>query len=245
MCKEHDCIGSLIPDNTYGRKAFLKVGAAGVGGVLFAGISGGFGLSKAWAQPSQGDSRASLVQEFRDASRKHEVPMPLLMAIGYVNTRWEMPPQEISAYEDGDTHGWGGYGIMALVKNPSSDTLGEAAELTGISEEELKSDRAANIMGGAALLAASQGENKPGDVGEWFRALGGEGRPSRGAEDVDSTAGIGGGELYAAQVFETLRDGVSKRTQEGEEVSLSAQQLSRDTDQKVSEQISAAPGEEE
>jgi hypothetical protein len=47
------------------------------------------------------------------------------MAMGYVNTRWEMPQPEANAYERGDPHGWGSYGIMALVQNPYSDTLGE------------------------------------------------------------------------------------------------------------------------
>jgi len=47
------------------------------------------------------------------------------MAMGYVNTRWEMPQPEANAYERGDPHGWGPYGIMTLVQNPYSDILGE------------------------------------------------------------------------------------------------------------------------
>jgi hypothetical protein len=47
---------------------------------------------------------------------------------------------------------------MALVRNPSADTLGEASRLTGISTEKLKTDRRSNIFGGAALLARSRGE---------------------------------------------------------------------------------------
>jgi hypothetical protein len=57
-------------------------------------------------------------------------------------------PPDANEYEEGSLHGWGSYGIMALVQNPYSDTLGEASRLTGIPEEELKTDRAANIRGG-------------------------------------------------------------------------------------------------
>ncbi len=242
MQREHDGSATVVSGNALGRRDFLKISATGVGGALFIGA---LGSSSAVAQTpgnGGGSSRATLVQEFREAAREYDVPLPVLLAIGYVNTRWEMPPPEASAYERGDPHGWGGHGIMALVQDPSSDTLAEAAELTGISEEELKRDRASNIKGGAALLAASQGDDKPGNVAEWFQALGGDGRPSRGAEEIDSTSGVGGGELYASQVFETLGSGARKRTQDGEDISLSAQQLSGEIRQRISDRISAVPG---
>ena len=38
-------------------------------------------------------------------------------------------------------------------------------------------------------------------------------------------AGIGGGELYADQVFETLKKGASARTKSGEHISLPPQSL--------------------
>lgn len=243
MYREHRSTASAEPaTHELKRGEFLKMGAVGIGGTLFIGALGsGSALAQSRAEET-GNSRATLVQEFREAAREYEVPLPVLMAIGYVNTRWEMPPADASAYERGDPHGWGGFGIMALVQNPSSDTLGEAAELTGISEEELKRDRASNILGGAALLAASQGDDKPGNVAEWFQALGGDGRPSQGAEVVESTSGVGGGELYAAQVFETVGSGARKRTGDGEDISLPAEQLSGEVRRRISERISAVPG---
>ena len=39
---------------------------------------------------------------------------------------------------------------------PSADTLGRAADATGLGEDELRTDELANIRGGAALLAAEQ-----------------------------------------------------------------------------------------
>jgi hypothetical protein len=102
-----------------------------------------------------------LKSEFESAAAEHEVPKELLMAMGYVNTLWEMPPPEATDYEPGDLHGRGTYGIMQLVRTPWEDTLGVAADLTGLSEERLKSERAANVSGGAALLADIAGEERP------------------------------------------------------------------------------------
>ena len=201
------------------RRSFLKISGAGIAGALFASVLAG-------ERPlAQGSERSELMREFTDAAKEYGVPAGVLMAMGYVNTRWEMPPPELSAYEDGDPHGWGGYGIMALVQNPSANTLAEAAELTGLSEEELKTDRAANIRGGAALLAESMGEDKPRDPSQWFGAIAGGrgfGALGRGAEEFDAPSGVGGGELYAEQVFAALREGVSGETKRGERISLEA-----------------------
>jgi hypothetical protein len=65
----------------------------------------------------------------------------LLLAMGYYNTLWEMPPPSASAYRQGDPEGRGDYGIMQLTQNPSRNTLGKAAKLTGFSEAQLKNDR--------------------------------------------------------------------------------------------------------
>ncbi len=179
---------------TMDRRDFLKLSGAGLAGVALLG-SVGVGTVFAQQDPSQG---SYLVAEFEAAAREYGVPKELLMAMGYVNTRWEMPPPEANVYVPGDPHGWGSYGIMALVQNPFSDTLGEASRLTGIPEEQLKLNRAANIRGGAALLAASQGPNRPAHLGGWYWAV-------AGGINYAAVSGIGGGELYAEQVYEVCR----------------------------------------
>ena len=199
-----------------GRRDFLKISGAGVAS---AALLGAVGPSKVLAA----EPEDSLKEEFRAAAKKYKVPMGLLMALAYVNTRWEMPPPEANEYEKGDLHGWGSYGIMALVQNPSADTLGEASRLTGIPEEELKTDRKANIMGGAALLAKSQG-NKPSDVKSWLGAV--DGRGGRGPK-IKAVAGIGAGDTYAEQVLQTLRKGASGKLHSGERVLLPALRGSR------------------
>ena len=201
------------------RRGFLKLSGIGLLGVaLFGSVEGGVVFAQ--SKPPLG---SALAAEFREAADEYGVSMELLMAMGYVNTRWEMPPPETNAYERGNPHGWGSYGIMALVQNPYSDTLGEASRLTGIPEEELKTNRAANIWGGAALLASSAGGYMPGDLSGFFGAVAGRGLAA--GQNYAAVSGVGGGELYAEQVFEVLQTGAYGTTLSGETVFLPAQGL--------------------
>jgi hypothetical protein len=196
------------------RRDFLKLSGVGL---LSVALFGSVGAGMVFAQNEHWPG-SSLVAEFREATQDYGVPMELLMAMGYVNTRWEMPPPETNAYERGNPHGRGSYGIMALVRNPYSDTLGEASGLTGIPEEELKTNRAANIRGGAALLASSTGGYVPEDLSGFFGVVAGRGLAT--GQNYVAVSGVGGGELYAEQVFEVLRTGASKTITSGEMVSL-------------------------
>lgn len=204
---------------TIDRSSFLKLSGTGLAGVALFGSLGSTGvLAQTAPEPP---TKAPLVAEFRRAAEEHGIPVELLMAMGWVNTRWEMPPPEANDYERGDLHGWGSYGILALVQNPFSDTLGEASRLTGISEEELKTDRAANIRGGAALLASSLGAEKPSRLAGFFGALAGRGRAP--GKNYRAVAGVGGGELYAEQVLEALERGIpEEKLKSGERLSLEA-----------------------
>src|ERR671910_2284460 len=202
------------------RRGFLKLSGIGLLGVaLFGSVEAGmvFAQSEPPAQ-SRPPVGSALAAEFREAAEEYGVPMELLMAMGYVNTRWEMPLPETNAYERGNPHGRGSYGIMALVQNPYSDTLGEASRLTGIPEEELKMNRAANIRGGAALLASSAGGYASGDPSDFYGAVAGRGLAA--GQNYSAVSGIGGGALYAEQVFGTLRMGASRTLFSGETVSL-------------------------
>jgi hypothetical protein len=202
------------------RRGFLKLSGIGLLGVaLFCSVEAGvvFAQSEPPAQ-SRPPVGSALAAEFTEAAEEYGVPMELLMAMGYVNTRWEMPPPETNAYRRGDLHGWGSYGIMALVQNPYSDTLGEASRLMGIPEEELKTNRAANIWGGAALLAKSAGGYTSGNPSDFYGAVAGRGLAA--GQPYAAVSGVGGGELYAEQVFEVLRTGASKTISSGEMVAL-------------------------
>jgi hypothetical protein len=206
---------SSEPSGVVSRRGFLRLGGVGVAGAV---LLGKVGTGKLFAQGAS-SPYSSLVAEFEEAAETYDVPASLLLAMGYVNTRWEMPPPEASAHKSGDPHGRGAYGIMQLVRNDDEDTLGEASRLTGISEKDLKRDRKSNILGGAALLAEAQGE-KPARLGDYFGAVTGKGRRKL----FKAVAGIGAGELYAEQVFDVLRKGSYETILDGEQIELPSQE---------------------
>jgi hypothetical protein len=182
------------------RRDFLRLGAAGLAGATLLGTAGGRVLAQ---------TPSSLEAQFGTASRKYKVPVELLLAMGYYNTLWEMPPPSASAYQKGDPEGRGDYGIMQLTQNPSRNTLGEAAKLTGHSEVQLKNDRSANIEGGAAFLSDLVGKTKPRSLDGWQEAL-------THYADTD---------LYASQVYGVLKGGASLTISTGERLKLSPQDV--------------------
>jgi hypothetical protein len=182
------------------RREFLRLGGAGLAGAVLLGTAGG----RVFAQPE-----TSLEAEFESAAGEYGVPRELLMAMGYVNTEWEMPPPETTPYREGDIHGRGAYGIMQLMEEPVGESLAWAAELTGLSVEQLKNDRAANVRGGAAVLAEIQGPEKPADLNGWQQAV----------------SEYGGIDLYAQEVYETLRSGASETISTGESLELPPQNV--------------------
>src|SRR5918995_553911 len=205
MCSE--CFGTAPggkPTSTFDsgvdRRDFLRLSGSGLAGAVLLGSASGRVLAQ---------TRTTLKSEFQSAAAKYGVPKELLMAMGYVNTLWEMPPPDASDYVPGDRHGRGAYGIMQLVQNPWEDTLGRAANQTGLPEERLKTERAANVVGGAAVLAGIAGDNRSSNLNGWYEAV----------------AEYGGGELYAQEVFETLKSGASATISTGESLQLAPQNV--------------------
>jgi N-acetylmuramoyl-L-alanine amidase len=187
-------------NSTMNRRDFLRLSGTGLAGAGLLGSTSGRVLAQ---------TMTSLKSEFQSAGAKYKVPKELLMAMGYVNTLWEMPPPEASDYVAGDIHGRGAYGIMQLVQTPWENTLGRAANLTDLSEERLKIERAANVVGGAAVLAGIAGNDRPSNLNGWYKAV----------------AEYGGGELYAQEVFEALKSGASATISTGESLQLASQDV--------------------
>lgn len=202
----------------------MKLSGVGVLAAVSANVAGPSFVSNANAQQENSEPESSaLLDEFAEAAEEYDVPIALLVAIGYTNTRLSMPPAQINAYEEGEIHGYGTYGIMGLVQNPQTDTLSEASELTGIPEEELKVDRRSNILGGAALLSeyVQQASDKPQSIMELRPALAGRG-------NVKSPGGVGGGnDLFAEEVMQNLQDGFSEMSESGAQITLEAQDAQR------------------
>ncbi|WP_275465708.1 N-acetylmuramoyl-L-alanine amidase [Streptomyces noursei] len=94
-------------------------------------------------------------------------------------------------------------------------TLTSAARLTGLSAAKLRSDPAANVRGGAALLAAAQrqlGLPASADPAKWYAAVARYGS----ADDPRS------GAVFARDVFEVMRQGQRRTTDAGQQVALAA-----------------------
>ncbi|PWI13491.1 N-acetylmuramoyl-L-alanine amidase [Streptomyces sp. Act143] len=104
-------------------------------------------------------------------------------------------------------------------------TLPKAAELTGLSAAELRTDPAANVAGGAALLADAQrdlGEPLSDDPADWYAAV----ARFSGADDTATAA------AYANDVYDVIRSGEERTTDAGQRVALAARPgLSPATDQ--------------
>lgn len=179
------------------RRDFLRLGGAGLAGAVLLGTAGGGTLAQT----------GSLRTEFESAAQKYQVPVELLLAMGYVNTLWEMPPP--SDYERGDIEARGAYGIMQLEQNPWRDTLGRASSLTGLSEDQLKNERADNIEGGAALLSDLVGTTRPDNLDGWREAV---------AAYADT-------DLYANEVYGVLKSGASRTISTGERLELPSQDV--------------------
>ncbi|MET8248672.1 N-acetylmuramoyl-L-alanine amidase [Streptomyces sp. NPDC005202] len=93
--------------------------------------------------------------------------------------------------------------------------LRRAARLIGAPEGRLRTDAAANVRGGAALLAATQrqlGKPLSADPADWWEAV----ARFPGAGDTASAA------TYANDVFAVIRQGAHRTTDAGQQVTLPA-----------------------
>ncbi|WP_322942532.1 N-acetylmuramoyl-L-alanine amidase [Actinacidiphila yeochonensis] len=210
-----------------------------------------FGTAHA-AEPGAARDGA-LQQAFATAAARYGVPLPVLLGVSYMESRWDG--------HDGVPSVSGGYGPMhltdirtALADHPvtgpgdggdgrgddsrpltagaasspasassSADapvpaalsTLDRAAALTGRTASALRGDETANVAGGAALLAAAQrglGEPLSADPADWYAAV----ARYSGADDS------GTADSFADEVFDVMRQGQSRTTDNGQAVRLAA-----------------------
>lgn len=101
-----------------------------------------------------------------------------------------------------------------VAHDPSSSlqTVAFASELTGISPESLRTDPTQNIRGGAAVLAAYQKAltTNGASTADWYGAV------ARYSGATDATAAA----FFADEVFATISSGVSRITDDGQQVML-------------------------
>jgi hypothetical protein len=106
--------------------------------------------SAAYARRLEDIEARSLDAIFEQAAEESGVPIDILRAIAFVESRWSPHP----AVVDGETGRPASYGIMGLRDDDwFGHSLVDAAAMIGRTPDELKRDRALNIRGAAALLA--------------------------------------------------------------------------------------------
>ena len=163
--------------------------------------------------------------EFAAAAAEFTVPDSVLLAVSYQETLWE-------SHSGGQPSTTGQYGPMALTKMPGDaadakgddpsptqapDALTTAATLIGASPATLTTDESANIRGGAALLA-SDGRSLnhgalPSAVGDWYAAVA---KYSASSTRDDAAQ-------FADDVYDTIRAGATRHTDDGQTLTLTAQ----------------------
>jgi N-acetyl-anhydromuramyl-L-alanine amidase AmpD len=137
--------------------------------------------------------KLALTEIFQETARTYGIPVELLMAIGYLESRWDQRNGEPSIDS--------AYGIMGLRERTDLDTLGQAAKLLGVSRETLKTDPVANIEGAAALLRQYADETQltgDGRLESWTQAI----RQYSGMKDE-------AGAIYLAEIYAAIGRGVN------------------------------------
>ncbi len=177
----------------------------------------------------------SLQQAFQAAAQEFGVPESVLLAVSYNVSRWEqhggspstsggygvMHLVDLSVVAPQDGKGDGSVRVSSAAPDPARQTLQTAAALLGESPDVLKRDAAQNIRGGAALLAlyarATTG-SVPANPAAWYGAV----AAYSGSQEVTIARG------FADDVYATIRQGATRRTNDGQQVSLPAQAVSPD-----------------
>jgi N-acetyl-anhydromuramyl-L-alanine amidase AmpD len=197
----------------------------------------GLGTGQAYAAQQPSPAPITRQQAFANAAKAYHVPEKLLLAVSYLESRWDANqgrPSVDAGYgpmhlTDGTLtpsgeHFSGGAedprgdtsrpalrpkAVAAKGQPAGGQTLQQAARLTGATAGALRADPAANIGGGAALLARYQhdlGKPLSADPATWYQAA----------------VRYGGSPWFAGQVYDVLRSGASRTTDDGQNVTLAA-----------------------
>jgi len=198
------------------------------------------GLATAPAHAATTDQRQ---RDFAAAASEFGVPESVLLGVSYLESRWD--------FNAGTPSTSAGYGPMHLTdlreagvagshhdegsEDPRGDdarpalhpqagpdvppqaglqTVDEAAALTKTDAKTLRTDTKQNIRGGAALLAKYQRDLgiSSGNAQDWYGAV------ARYSGSADATAA----QTFADEVFDTVKTGMARTTDDGQQVTLAA-----------------------
>jgi hypothetical protein len=156
--------------------------------------------------------RPTLSRAFVTASQRFGVPAPLLESLCYMEGRLSQHGGLPSADS--------GYGCMNLVHNGEADELDQAAKLLGTTATRLRDDIEENVLGGAAVLAAtakriSPRHTAPTSLSGWYGAI----------AEYSAASTLSVRTMYADEVYAIINRGFSARAQTGELITLAPQRV--------------------
>jgi N-acetyl-anhydromuramyl-L-alanine amidase AmpD len=217
-----------VPQTVITPRGFRRVVATSAA-MLAATALGAAVSGAAVASPRPAPARVApgrLMASYQAAAREYHVPASVLLAIGYNESRWESHGSMPSAD--------GGYGLMDLTARSFRTTSGrngkpvtvklvkthytleDAAALLHVPAASLKTSAAQNIRGAAAVLARYarrlDGGRLPATLGGWYGAV-----AAYSGDTEQQTA-----ELFAGDVFSTVKSGAALVTQGGQRMRLAA-----------------------
>ena len=169
-------------------------------------------------------------RSFAGASRSYGVPVSVLLGVSFMQSRWDdhgsspstsggFGPMHLTDADVPDASLSRGERALSTSDGPASlHTAEKAADLTGLGLQRLKNDDAANICGGAALLASYQkGLDKR--VGATTSARGWYSAVAR----YGDLGGPTEASTFATGVFRVLENGRARTTNDGQRLTLKAQ----------------------
>jgi hypothetical protein len=185
-------------------------------------------------------------RDFAAAAQEFGVPESVLLGVSFLESRWDFnagTPSTAAGYgpmhltdlreagtgthhDEGEEDPRGDDARPALLPETPApttppaglQTIDEASALIGQDVATLRTDTTQNIRGGAALLAKYQGETgvRSDNTKDWYGAV----ARYSGAKDT------AGAQAFADEVFDTISTGVTRKTDDGQNVALAATPVS-------------------
>jgi N-acetyl-anhydromuramyl-L-alanine amidase AmpD len=174
-----------------------------------------------------GPAAGARQRAFAAASKTYGVPAAVLLGVSYLRSRWDdhgaapstsggygpMHLTEVAVEQAGLARGDGS--VRPSARPESLHTVSLAARLTKLDALSLRSEDAANICGGAAVLASYQGDlshatGADSPTADWYDAV----KAYSGAAASADAAG------FADQVFTAIKRGEVRTTNDGQKVQV-------------------------
>jgi hypothetical protein len=152
-------------------------------------------------------SVATFEKYFSKAAKEYNVPIEILKAMAQVQSNWAQLPASF----------YGSYGVMGLIENDQTLQISLAAQISGISKQNIMNKPEANIKAAAALLAFYKKKQlKPSELEDWYQST----RELTGLTNEDMKTSL------ANRVYKIINEGSKSITNWKEIINIAATKVS-------------------